>query len=130
MTLMVLGVVVACAAAARSTWSPCGLSMLSQLTPLAEAGRGNRFARTAGWFIAGATLGGLTLGMVMALGAALVGALGITTTAALTLTALLALAAATLDAGVFGGRPPWLHRQVDDAWLAQYRPWIYADGFG
>ena len=130
MMLIVLAVVVACAAAARSTWSPCGLSMLSQLTPLAEAGRGNRFARSAGWFIAGSTLGGLTLGVVMAIGATLVGALGITTTAALAVTAVLALAAAAIDAGVFGGGPPWLRRQVDEAWLSQYRPWVYAGGFG
>jgi len=130
MMLIVLAAVVACAAAARSTWSPCGLSMLSQLTPLAEAGRGNRFARTAGWFIAGATLGGFTLGLVMAIGAALLGALGVTATAALSLAALLALAAAAIDAGVFGGGPPWLRRQVDEAWLSQYRPWVYAGGFG
>jgi hypothetical protein len=130
MMLIVLAVVVACAAAARSTWSPCGLSMLSQLTPLAEAGRGNRFARSAGWFIAGATLGGLTLGLVMAIGAALVGALGVTTAAALAVTPVLALAAAAIDAGVFGGGPPWLRRQVDEAWLSQYRPWVYAGGFG
>jgi len=130
MTLVVLGVVVALAAAARSTWSPCGLSMLSQLTPLAEAGRGHRFARTAPWFIAGATLGGLSLGALMAVGAAIAGALGVTAAAALGLTALLALAAATVDARVFGPGPPWLCRQVDEAWLSHYRPWVYAGGFG
>jgi len=130
MTLIVLGALVALAAAARSTWSPCGLSMLSQLTPLAEAGRGHRFVRTAGWFIAGATVGGLTLGVVMAVGAAIVGAFGVTAIAALALTALLALAAAAIDARVFGSGPPWVCRQVDEAWLSQYRPWVYAGGFG
>src|SRR5689334_9139171 len=129
MTLIMLGVVVALAAAARSTWSPCGLSMLSQLTPLAEAGRGHRFARTASWFVAGATLGGRTLGALMAAGAAVIGALGVSATAALGLTALLALAAATVDAHVFGGGPPWLCRQVNEAWLLEYRPWVYAGGF-
>src|SRR5437016_3904445 len=107
MTLIVLGVLVALAAAARSTWSPCGLSMLSQLTPIAEAGRGHRFARTAGWFVAGATVGGLTLGAVLALGATLAGVLGVTATTALALIALLALAAAAIDARVFGAGPPW-----------------------
>ena len=130
MMLFVLGLVVALAAAARSTWSPCGLSMLSQLTPLAEAGRGHRFSRTACWFVAGATLGGLTLGTVMALGALLVGALGLATTGALGLTAVLALGAAAVDARVFGHRPPWLCRQVNEAWLSQYRRWVYAGGFG
>jgi len=41
--LVVLGLAVAISAAARSTWSPCGLSMLSSLTPLAERGRGHRY---------------------------------------------------------------------------------------
>jgi hypothetical protein len=130
MTVFVLGVVLAVAAAARSTWSPCGLSMLSQLTPLAEAGRGQRYARTATWFVAGATLGGLMLGGVMALGALLVQPLGITSSLAIALTALLALTAAAVDARVLGFGPPWLCRQVDEAWLAQYRPWVYAGGFG
>ena len=130
MTLIVLGAVVALAAAARSTWSPCGLSMLSQLTPLAEAGRGHRFARTAGWFVAGATLGGLTLGALMAAGAVVVGTLGVGATTALALTAFLALAAAAIDARVFRAGPPWMCRQVDDAWLSQYRAWVYAGGFG
>ncbi len=47
-----LGAVIAIAAAARSTWSPCGLSMLSTITPLAERSRGHRFGVTASWFIA------------------------------------------------------------------------------
>ena len=53
-TLAVLGVAVAVAAAARSTWSPCGLSMLSSITPLAERSRGHRFGVTATWFVLGA----------------------------------------------------------------------------
>jgi hypothetical protein len=130
MTMFVLGAVIAVAAAARSTWSPCGLSMLSQLTPLAEAGRGQRYARTAGWFVAGATLGGLTLGAVMAAGTAVVGAFGIATATAIGATALAALAAAAIDGRVFGFGPPWLCRQVNEAWLSQFRPWVYAGGFG
>ena len=65
--IVTLGVVIALAAAVRSTWSPCGLSMLSQITPVAEAGRHQRFGRTAAWFVAGAVLGGLTLGGAAAL---------------------------------------------------------------
>jgi len=130
MTMFVLGAVIAVAAAARSTWSPCGLSMLSQLTPLAEAGRGQRSARTAGWFVAGATIGGLTLGGIMALSAALVGAAGVATSAAVVITALGALSAAAIDGRMFGFGPPWLCRQVNEAWLSQFRPWVYAGGFG
>ena len=46
-TVVVLGLVVALAAAVRSTWSPCGQSMLSQLTPVGEASRGYRYRTTA-----------------------------------------------------------------------------------
>jgi hypothetical protein len=130
MTMLVLGVVIALAAAARSTWSPCGLSMLSQLTPLAEAGRGQRYDRTAAWFVAGATLGGLTLGTVMAAGAATVSAFGVAASTAIAIIAVAALAGAAIDARVFGFGPPWLCRQVNDAWLSQFRPWVYAGGFG
>jgi hypothetical protein len=130
MTMFVLGTVVALAAAARSTWSPCGLSMLSQLTPLAEAGRGQKYTRSAAWFVAGAVAGGLTLGSLMALGAAAVGVIGLAAPSAVALTALAALASAAIDARVFGFGPPWLCRQVDEAWLSQFRPWVYAGGFG
>ncbi len=67
--------VVATGAASRSTWSPCGLSMLSTITPVSERGRGHRYRATAAWFVLGAALGGATLGSVMALMAATVGAL-------------------------------------------------------
>jgi len=57
-TVLALGVVVAFAAAVRSTWSPCGQSMLSQLTPVGEASRGYRYRTTATWFVVGAVVGG------------------------------------------------------------------------
>ena len=44
--------VVAAVAAIRSTWSPCGLSMLATITPVGERGRGNRYRSTAAWFVA------------------------------------------------------------------------------
>ena len=68
--VIVLASVVAVAAAIRSTWSPCGLSMLSTITPLGEQARRYRWAGSAAWFIAGAVLGGATL----ALGAAVLAA--------------------------------------------------------
>ena len=57
---------VAVAAAVRSTWSPCGLSMLSTITPFGERAKGHSYRATAGWFVVGATVGGATLGTVMA----------------------------------------------------------------
>ena len=71
-TLTVLALLVAAAAAIRSTWSPCGLSMLSTITPFSERGRGHRYAATCAWFIVGATVGGLALGALSAGLAALV----------------------------------------------------------
>ena len=79
-TVFVLGLVVALAAAVRSTWSPCGQSMLSQLTPVGEASRGYRYRTTAAWFVAGAIAGGAMLGGVMAVFASAVSALGATST--------------------------------------------------
>jgi hypothetical protein len=104
--------------------------MLSQLTPLAEAGRGQKYTRTAAWFVAGAVAGGLTLGGPMALGAMAVGAVGLAAPTAVALTALAAVAAAAVDARMFGFGPPWVCRQVNEAWLSHFRSWVYAGGFG
>src|SRR5262245_26164978 len=99
--ILAIGLVLAFAAAARSTWSPCGLSMLSPITPVAEAARGNRFGRTAAWFVAGGVAGGVTLGLLMAVGAAIARAANITTTVALVIIAVAALATAAIDARMF-----------------------------
>ena len=99
---------VALAAAARSTWSPCGLSMLSQITPWPKRGA-TEFARTAGWFIAGATLGGVTLGGAIAGVADRLGAAGIEQRTAIALIAGAAFAAAAVDAHLFGFGPPFVH---------------------
>lgn len=126
------GAVVAVAAALRSTWSPCGLSMLSSITPFGERSRGHRFSVTAGWFLFGAVLGGACLGAGSAAVAGLAGALGAGagSPAVLALGAALALSGSLLDAGVFGPVLPLVRRQVDDAWLSRYRPWVYGAGFG
>jgi hypothetical protein len=128
--IAVLAGVVAVVAAIRSTWSPCGQSMLSTITPLSEQGRGNRFRTTAIWFILGATLGGATLGLGAALLAAVIGAVGISTSTALAIGGVLAIAAAIADAGLFGIRVPYHTRQVNELWLDDYRPWVYGGGFG
>jgi hypothetical protein len=128
--LTVLAGAVAVAAAIRSTWSPCGQSMLSTITPLGEAARGNRFRTTAAWFVAGATLGGAVLGLGAALLALLVGVAGIGATTALGAGAVLAVLAAAADAHVLGLRVPYHRRQVNEYWLDDYRSWVYGAGFG
>jgi hypothetical protein len=118
------------AAALRSTWSPCGLSMLASITPLAEAGRGNRFRTTAIWFVAGSTAGGLTLGVGMAILAAGVQALALSATTIGVVALAVSVLAVASDAGVKGVRVPVHYRQVNERWLDQFRPWVYAAGFG
>jgi hypothetical protein len=128
--IVALGVVIALAAAVRSTWSPCGLSMLSQITPVAETGRRQKFGRTAAWFVAGAVVGGLTLGGLIALGAAVVASTDLGGGAALAVVAVAAVAAALVDGRVLGSGPPFLRRQVNEDWLSNYRSWVYGGGFG
>lgn len=128
--LWVVTVVVVIAAALRSTWSPCGLSMLSTITPLAEAGRGRRYASTAGWFVAGATLGGAALGVIGSIGARLVDALDLTLEDRVAVSLVLIAVAVGVDAGVVAPRLPHHRRQVNEIWLDQFRGWVYGLGFG
>lgn len=122
--------VVAVVAAVRSTWSPCGLSMMSTITPLAERARGRRYGLTALWFILGATLGGLVTGSVAALFSVAVANTSATAAGLAALGALAALAAGAVDLGVLGPPPPHLRRQVNEQWLEQFRSWVYGAGFG
>lgn len=125
-----LAVLVAAGAAARSTWSPCGVSMLSTITPAGERAKGHRFGATAAWFVLGATAGGATLGAVLAVLALGVARLSVTP-GVLGLVALgTALVAAVSDAGIAGVRVPIHRRQVNERWLDEYRGWIYGLGFG
>lgn len=121
---------VALVAAARSTWSPCGLSMLSSITPLAEEGRGHRYRTTTAWFVAGSTLGGASLGLVMAALAAGVRAIGASNTTLTTIAAVTCLVTIASDTNIGGFRLPVHHRQVNERWLDQFRPWVYGAGFG
>jgi hypothetical protein len=117
-------------AAARGLWSPCGLSMLSALNPIAERARGHRFWVTALWYLAGAVAGGAVLGAGLAAGAALVrlAAWPAAATWGLVLTAAAVTLASDLRLG--GWQLPDHPRQVDERWLTTYRRWIYAGGFG
>jgi hypothetical protein len=125
-----LGIVIAVAAAVRSTWSPCGQSMLSQITPFTERARHHRFGVTAGWFVVGSVAGGATLGVIAGAGAAATSAADLSSDIALAILVGLAVVAAAVDAGVFGFRPPFFRRQVNEDWLPRYRGWLYGVGFG
>lgn len=132
MTTLIISVaaVVTVVSAIRSTWSPCGLSMLASITPLSEKGRGNRFRSTATWFVVGSTFGGLTLGLWVAILAVGVHGLALPPTAIGVAALVTAVLAAASDIGVRGLRLPVHHRQVNERWLDQFRPWVYAAGFG
>lgn len=126
-TIVIAACLVAVVAAIRSTWSPCGLSMMSTITPFGEQSKGHRYAATAAWFILGSVLGGLCLGAGAAGLAVMVQATGVAT---LPLALAAALVAVVSDTAVFGIRLPVHHRQVNERWLDVYRPWVYAGGFG
>lgn len=129
-TLLVVLAAVVVAGAVRSTWSPCGVSMLSTITPLGEQGRGRRFGATAAWFVAGALLGGLCLGALVAGAAAGVGAAHWSATTRAVLGALACTVAACSDVRLGGFALPTHGRQVNERWLDRYRPWVYGGGFG
>jgi MFS family permease len=129
-SVLLLALVVAAAGALRSTWSPCGLSMLSSITPMAERARGRRFGSTAAWFVLGGALGGATLGLAAAPVAALVGWLAPPPAVVGLAAALAALAAAAVDLGLVAPALPHHRRQVNELWLNRYRGWVYGVGFG
>jgi hypothetical protein len=129
-TVDVLAFVVAIAAASYSTWSPCGQSMLSQLNPLAERSRGQRYVVTATWFVIGALAGGATLGAGMLVLALAVEALGVGAGVAAGAAAIAALIGAASDGRVLPWSPPFNRRQVNEDWLPRYRGWLYGVGFG
>ncbi len=128
--ILALAAVLAVAGAVRSTWSPCGLSMLSSMTPLSERARGHRYAATAAWFVLGAVAGGLTLGLGAAAAAWAVGWAGLSPALAMGFGAVVALACAAMDADIAGPALPHNRRQVNELWFGRYRRWVYASGFG
>jgi hypothetical protein len=128
--MLTLALVVAVVAAVRGMWSPCGLSMLSSLNPVSERARGNRFWLTAVWYVAGAVVGGMALGVACASAAFGIGRLHLGTTVIWAFALAAALVAVASDTGVLGRSLPDHPRQVDERWLVRYRRWIYAGGYG
>ena len=128
--LVGLALLVGVTAAVRSTWSPCGLSMLSTITPFGERAKGHRYGATATWFIAGAAIGGLALGALAAGFAALVSVAGVTSGLVGAVAIVATSTALVSDTGLAGFRVPAHYRQVNERWLDAYRPWVYGAGFG
>lgn len=128
--MLYLGIAVAVGAAIRSTWSPCGLSMLSTITPFAERSRGHRYSVTSTWFVLGAIAGGATLGALGALAAELVSLAHPSTTVTTAAACAAAVVCAAGDIGLLGVRFPVFRRQVNERWLDNYRGWLYGSGFG
>jgi hypothetical protein len=104
--------------------------MLSQLNPLAERSRGQRYGVTATWFVIGAVAGGLTLGAGMMVLALAVDAAGLGSAAAAGIAAAAALLGAASDVHLLPWSPPFHRRQVNEDWLPRYRGWLYGVGFG
>jgi hypothetical protein len=127
--IVALAIAIAVVTAVRSTWSPCGVSMLSSITPLSERGRGRRFGATASWFLVGAVAGGATLGSGAAALAFAADQLSLSGDALLVIAAACALVSALADA-VPGVRWPRHTRQVNDVWITRYRGWVCGTGFG
>jgi hypothetical protein len=127
-TAVVMAIFIALVAAIRSAWSPCSLSMLSSLTSFGEASRGNRYSVASTAFVAAALVGGLCLGLALAVPALAIGAIGLTPTGT---AAVVAIAAAVTIAADFGFlKTPRIPRQVDESWFGQFRPWVYGAGYG
>ena len=120
---------IAVTAAARSTWSPCGVSMLASITPLAEQGRGHRY-RTRAWFIVGGLVGGASLGLRWPRSPSACAPLGPRRALLAAVAAVACVRPIAADARLGGFHLPVHHRQVNERWLDQFRPWVYGAGFG
>jgi hypothetical protein len=128
--LVVLALCSAVASAVRGLWSPCGLSVLSSINPVAERARAHRYWLTAAWYVAGAAVGGLALGggcALAATGYSLLSADALVTWISAAVAAVVVLAS---DVGAFGVALPTNPRQLNVSWLTTYRRWVYAGGFG
>jgi hypothetical protein len=128
--MITVAVTLAVIAALRGMWSPCGLSMLTSLNPMAERSRGHSFWPTALCYLAGAVLGAGLLGSGCALAAWGLHQLQLSSSVRLAVCAVAALLGVASDTKLLGWSLPEHPRQVNERWLSRYRRWIYASGFG
>jgi sulfite exporter TauE/SafE len=104
--------------------------MLSSISPLGERARATRWGLTVTAYVLGSLVGGAVLGgLAGAVGSALPDRWIASPVAAGVVVALLLLGL-VLDLRSGEQGPPSWRRQVDEAWLARYRGWVYGLGFG
>lgn len=103
--------------------------MLSSISPVGEASRGQRWWVTVGAYTVASMTGGALIGAVLGSLGQLAG-VGGTPTAALAVLAVAAVLGVAADRHLVGIQLPTWHRQVDERWLTGYRGWVYGAGFG
>ena len=103
--------------------------MLSSISPLGERARNSRWWLTTTAYLAGSLAGGLALGALASLLGALVPDAARSSSWAVGLVAVLLLVGLALDLRGAAALPSW-RRQVDVAWLDEYRGWVMGLGFG
>ncbi len=101
--------------------------MLGSITPLGERGRGSRWGVTVSAYLVGSAAGGAAPGATLG---AFGNVLPLSSTARLVILAGTIVIGIALDLGVGGLRLPTTHRQVDEAWRAEYRGWVWGLTFG
>ncbi|KQX66046.1 hypothetical protein [Angustibacter sp. Root456] len=104
--------------------------MLSSISPLGERARRARWGLTVSAYLVGSAVGGLAVGAVSAALGGLLPAAWRASGPAAAVVVLLLLVGLGLDVRARGGALPSWRRQVDEAWLARYRGWVYGLGFG
>lgn len=103
--------------------------MLSSISPVGEASRGQRWWITAGAYTVASVLGGTLIGGALGAVGQLLG-VGEAPTAGLAVLAVAAFLGVAVDRHLLGLDLPTWHRQVDERWLTGYRGWVYGAGFG
>ena len=103
--------------------------MLSSISPLGERARNSRWWLTTTAYLVGSLAGGLALGALASLLGALAPGAARSSAWALGLVAVLLLVGLVLDLRGAASLPSW-RRQVDVAWLDEYRGWVMGLGFG
>jgi hypothetical protein len=105
--------------------------MLGSISPVGEAARGQRWWLTTTAYIVASVLGGAAVGLALgALGLGIAAVSRPSEPARLAALAAVALLGAAIDAGILRWRWPTWRRQVNEAWLTEYRGWVYGAGFG
>jgi len=101
--------------------------MLGSITPLGERGRGSRWGVTVSAYLMGSAMGGAALGAMLGwIGSPL----DLSANARLAILGVAIGIGIAFDLRVAGLRLPTTHRQVDEAWRASYRGWVWGLTFG